>query len=701
MQRVEGFVQQGGQQISTSGLQGAPDVQASYPLATVTVYLTGTTTLASIYSDNGVTPLANPFTASAVGFWFFYAANGRYDVKFSGGGLPAPWTLGDILLQDGAGSTSVTSVTAADASVVVTPNTGAVTIRDAWGVPPSGSQTQLLQIKPNTGNNTTYQWTSRSRAVSSDYDFPALSPGGSLTSGITNTVTLIPVPLGVNGTDTNHYLYISGGTGTAEPVLITGGTAVSGAASGTVTFTPANNHSGAWTVRSATAGIQEAIYAPGTLQVAVYIPAGTWNIYGKITVPTGYPVSIRGAGMYNTIVQTNGSLAGDWLVYAVNTGGLGGGIDLGDFTIQDATATYHTSGNMVRIKTRGFGSVSNLQILFSYNGLNVENNIGVTYDDIYVTCSNYGVYINTNGISGGSGGQSSGSFTNVLVETNGNNANAWRIEGQTVGITFTGCGCGAAVNAGTNYSLVIAQTSLGPCNELQFSNCVFDGHGNSVLITGYGTYANNYILFDNCEFASTDVGVMITNSINGVSFCNCTFNVSGGDAFDLGTCRNCRVTSSRVNCTGAAFNLVGGATISSLLILGNTVGFESAPGVAIGLSATMTDVLFIGNQFAYTSLVTLVTSSGWLFLNNFGIDNVFTTLASATSLALSIYNQYYVSGTTAITTLTNSSQAGRQITLIKTDTGTLTVGGGGNIPAAHSMTQNSALRLTFDGTNWY
>lgn len=47
---------------------------------TVTVYLTGTLTLASIFSDNGITPKANPFTGNADGSYFFYAANGRYDL---------------------------------------------------------------------------------------------------------------------------------------------------------------------------------------------------------------------------------------------------------------------------------------------------------------------------------------------------------------------------------------------------------------------------------------------------------------------------------------------------------------------------------------------------------------------------------------------------------------------------------------------
>jgi hypothetical protein len=86
--------------VVTAGVQSSTLVQASYPFATVTVFLTGTTTLAILFADNQGTPLANPFTADTNGHWFFYAANGRYDVMFSGGTLPAAWTMGDVLLYD-------------------------------------------------------------------------------------------------------------------------------------------------------------------------------------------------------------------------------------------------------------------------------------------------------------------------------------------------------------------------------------------------------------------------------------------------------------------------------------------------------------------------------------------------------------------------------------------------------------------------
>lgn len=111
MQRASGFVEKGVTTISINGVTSAASVQRAYPSSTVTVYAAGTTNLSTIYSDNSSTPKANPFTASADGSWFFYAADGRYDVKFSGGGITTPWTLSDVLLDDAAAAGApVTSV---------------------------------------------------------------------------------------------------------------------------------------------------------------------------------------------------------------------------------------------------------------------------------------------------------------------------------------------------------------------------------------------------------------------------------------------------------------------------------------------------------------------------------------------------------------------------------------------------------------
>lgn len=79
---------------------------APAPLATVTVKNHGTDTLSTIYSDDGVTPKANPTTADATGYVSFYAANGRYDltidpVEVAGTATPT-YSLGDVLLYDPA-----------------------------------------------------------------------------------------------------------------------------------------------------------------------------------------------------------------------------------------------------------------------------------------------------------------------------------------------------------------------------------------------------------------------------------------------------------------------------------------------------------------------------------------------------------------------------------------------------------------------
>jgi hypothetical protein len=76
------------------------DVQESFASCTVTVYDVGTLDIASIFSDDSGTVKANPFTASSTGFWFFLANDARYDIRFSGGGISTPFTIGDILLDD-------------------------------------------------------------------------------------------------------------------------------------------------------------------------------------------------------------------------------------------------------------------------------------------------------------------------------------------------------------------------------------------------------------------------------------------------------------------------------------------------------------------------------------------------------------------------------------------------------------------------
>lgn len=105
MERAQGFAQQGGEYVWTAGIPSTTLVQESFPFATITVFVSGTTQLAQIYSDNQQfpTPMSNPFTANSSGYWYFYAADGRYDVMIESPELEIPWTIGDILLNEGGG----------------------------------------------------------------------------------------------------------------------------------------------------------------------------------------------------------------------------------------------------------------------------------------------------------------------------------------------------------------------------------------------------------------------------------------------------------------------------------------------------------------------------------------------------------------------------------------------------------------------
>ncbi len=166
---------------------------------------------------------------------------------------------------------------------------------------PTGTQTQTLRIKPNTGNNTTYEFASTVIVNSADYNFAPQTPGGALIVGNTS-VTMVPVPLGVNGSDIQHRLYVSGGTGTAESCLITGGTAVSGATTGTAILQCANTHSGAWTVQSVNSGVSEAISSLAGAGGTVWVTGGAKTWHGTAYVPASTTLYVDSAVISSTVM---------------------------------------------------------------------------------------------------------------------------------------------------------------------------------------------------------------------------------------------------------------------------------------------------------------------------------------------------------------------------------------------------------------
>lgn len=129
MERLTGNCERGGQTINVPPAVGQPpvlmNVMRNYPTCSVAVFITGSGgQYATIYSNNAGQALTNPFQADIFGGWGFYVSNGTYDIQLSGGGLPAPYTLGAQSAFDSASFvplvpfTNITSGTSNGALVV-------------------------------------------------------------------------------------------------------------------------------------------------------------------------------------------------------------------------------------------------------------------------------------------------------------------------------------------------------------------------------------------------------------------------------------------------------------------------------------------------------------------------------------------------------------------------------------------------------
>jgi hypothetical protein len=107
---ISGYCDLGASQATVSGLLSSNYQQGLIPYCTVTVYLTGTTTLATIYSDSSSTPLTNPFTANADASWLLYALSSQaYDIVLSGGVSPNTYPSPVTLLSTYPSSAGVAS----------------------------------------------------------------------------------------------------------------------------------------------------------------------------------------------------------------------------------------------------------------------------------------------------------------------------------------------------------------------------------------------------------------------------------------------------------------------------------------------------------------------------------------------------------------------------------------------------------------
>ena len=178
-------------------------------------------------------------------------------------------------------------------------------------------------------------------------------------------------------TTNNHYIRISGGVGTAENVLITGGTCSTNLRNGTITFTTANTHTGTWTIGSATGGLQEAVkfteaqytgaYQDGG---AVLLGPGKTFTYAPTTLAGSPAVAIYGNGQWGSMLYVDSSFTTGDVIRVNNSAVLNSFFDLhiARDTASTSGAGIHCTGNQ-----SGTPVFSNVKIETTYVGLWMES----------------------------------------------------------------------------------------------------------------------------------------------------------------------------------------------------------------------------------------------------------------------------------------------------------------------------------------
>lgn len=120
--RYNGRSESPGQVVTTAGTSSSTKHVRSFPAASVQIYLPGTITPVSLFSDSScVTPKANPFTSNTDSSYFFYASGvSAVDIRYSGGGISVPFTVPSVTVI-AAGTAAATTTTLGTVKMSVAP----------------------------------------------------------------------------------------------------------------------------------------------------------------------------------------------------------------------------------------------------------------------------------------------------------------------------------------------------------------------------------------------------------------------------------------------------------------------------------------------------------------------------------------------------------------------------------------------------
>src|SRR5262245_3799733 len=441
------------------------------------------------------------------------------------------------------------------------------------------------------------------------YIFNPQQPGGTITGGVTNIITLSRVPAGVNGTDTNHYLWVSGGTGTAEAVLITGGTAVAGAASGTLFFTAANTHTGAWTIQTATSGIKEAMVALGANGGTILVAGGVQTIHAPIIIDINNSVQIKGSGRDSTqlTADLNVSPVVQFGDVARNKISYSSGIT--DLTVNRVSGTIPAAVIGVYYVLFARCYASNSFIYRHAFGMKTDGiGVGLALDNV---CFGWSISSHIwlkdmaelfmNDVEFGFNGEGGSIVPTFLIQ----------ITGMTNSIQATNCRF-IGPSGGLPYAIGFTNSTVSQNEYFSFTNCNMESVNGFLYsdntVTGIGGFS-----WVNCRItgnAGTPAAMFNLNPatlIGGLTFGYCSIGAFSG--MGLTNPRNLNISNSSL---GGVISITGGANASCVFtnnIVSGTVTFTGAfnSQLFIGYNSFVTGSLSYSGA---TGLVTVLPNYG-------------------------------------------------------------------------------------------
>lgn len=370
LQAINGACTYGGQNVITSGLMSTTLVAASYPLCTVSVYFTGTTTLATIYTNGSSAPLSNPFTGTSSGSWLFYATPGvGYDIVMSGGtpnSFPSPSTLTDVFAGGtggggGGGSGTVLSV-----------GLQAPSIFTVAGSPITTAGTLYLALNTQTANTVFAGPSSGSSAVPSFRSLTALdvqyagllsnsTTGNAGTASSSPAVTLTGTTLAPNVLYSSLTSVATITSGTWNGSLISPQFGGTGLNTSGLTGCP-SIASGVWSVATCVGNTSpfQSLTTTGTSGVATLV-SGVLNIPNYTNSASGTVTSVSVAtsnGVSGTVSNPTTTPAITLSLGAINPSSVGASTQ-GPGYFTSLTATSLTTGDCMQAGTSGLlGTVS-------------------------------------------------------------------------------------------------------------------------------------------------------------------------------------------------------------------------------------------------------------------------------------------------------------------------------------------------------